>query len=45
LLSVAEELLYAKNDRSAGYVGRTADRVAEDMERIIEKITDGDESI
>ena len=45
MLSVAEELLFAKNDRMAGYVGRTADKVAEDMERIIEKITDGDENI
>ena len=32
---VTEELDYARADRLAGYVGRTADRVAEDMERII----------
>jgi len=37
-VSVAEELLFAKNDRLAGFVGRTADKVADDMERIIEKI-------
>jgi addiction module RelB/DinJ family antitoxin len=34
-MSVADELRLAQNDRIAGNSGRTADRVADDMERII----------
>jgi len=36
-VSVAEELLFAKDDRLAGYVGRVADKAVDDTERIIEK--------
>jgi DNA-damage-inducible protein J len=31
------DLMHAQADRAAGYVGRTADSVASDMERIIER--------
>ena len=34
-IRVNEELHYAKADRLAGYIGRSADSVADDMERII----------
>ena len=38
---VAEDLELAKADRVAGYVGRTADRVASDMERVIAEAEHG----
>ena len=44
-ISTAEELLLAKNDRTAGYVGRTAKEVADDMQKIIEKYENGTKSI
>lgn len=38
---IAEDLELAKADRAAGYVGRTADSVANDMERIIAEAEHG----
>ena len=36
-----EDILLAKTERAAGYVGRTAGTVAEDMESIISKVEHG----
>jgi len=41
-LSVKEELLLAKAERAAGYVGRTLDEVMLDMERIIARAENGE---
>jgi len=43
--NVMEELRLAKADRLAGYAGRTTDRVADDMERIIAGVEHGAEKI
>jgi addiction module RelB/DinJ family antitoxin len=40
-----EELYTARIERSAGYIGRAADAVAEDMEIIIEKVENGGEKL
>ena len=40
-MSTIEELHVAENDRLAGYSGRTANSVANDMERIIVETTHG----
>ena len=37
-IDLLDELYLAKAERSAGYVGRTADAVADDMERIITRV-------
>ena len=42
---ILEELNYAKDDRLSGYIGRTADNVAEDMERIITEAENGAKKI
>ena len=42
---VVEDLLYAKADRVAGYVGRTANCVAADMERIITEAENGTKEV
>ena len=34
-ISVLDELMLARNERISGYPGRTADSVADDMERIV----------
>ena len=39
--SVADELMLARAERQRGYIGRTADSVADDMERIISGIEHG----
>jgi len=44
-ISAVDELHLAKNDRLAGYVGRSASRVADDMERIIAEATSGPKDI
>ena len=44
-LSVVEELSLAKSERLAGYVGRSAARVADDMERIIVDAEHGRETV
>jgi len=36
-MTVLDELNFAKTDRLAGYIGRTADSVALDMEQIIKE--------
>ena len=38
---VMDDLVAAKSDRMAGYIGRTADHVADDMERIILEVENG----
>ena len=40
-MSAVEELRFAANDRAAGYPGRKASDVADDMERVIAETTYG----
>jgi addiction module RelB/DinJ family antitoxin len=40
-----EELCFAKADRESGYIGRAANIVAEDMERIIMGVENGTEGL
>ena len=44
-MSALEEIQLAVNDRLAGYSGRKANSVADDMERMIAEATRGKESI
>ena len=44
-ISTLEELQSAINDRIAGYSGRTADSVADDMERMINEPTYGTKNV
>ena len=44
-LSAAEELALAKAERLAGYIGRSADQVADDMERIISEAQHGTKAV
>ena len=43
--NVMEDLMFAQSERSSGYVGRTAEEVAEDMERIITGLENGEAKI
>ena len=43
--NVLEDLIFAQSERSAGYVGRTAEDVAMDMERIITEAENGEAKI
>ena len=43
--NVSEELQLARADRMAGYVGRTADSVAAEMERIIAEAENGGQEV
>lgn len=43
--NVIQELNDAKNDRLSGYLGRTAEKVADDMERIAANIEYGEAEV
>jgi len=44
-ISVADELELAKAERLAGYKGRSADRIVDDMERIIAETEHGAKNV
>ena len=44
-VSVAEELSYAVAERSCGYIGRSYDSIADDMEQIIMEAEDGEKGL